>query len=669
MKKKVTYYLIYIAIVIIFIDCTKINYKYVNKPFIEINFNYLSISIFKNPYRYLESKYELYLVKNSKKHREYWNIENYEDRKSLKKKYILSKTENFTKNISPNPVNFGNWERSHGNNYSNRFSGLDLINKGNIEFLEVAWIYHSNNKKGAGRDIQCNPIIVNGIIYSPVINGNIVAIDGYSGEEIWKSITLNGDVARRGLVYWKGNDSTEPQIFFNDGPKLISLNAKDGKLNKNFGKNGKVRTGYSKITPIIYNNTLVVASWKKNIEVYDIETGKLKWKYFFGDKKNERNGGKKYNNNKGGNPWGGISADIERGILYITTGNASKYFDGSKRPGYNKNSSSLLAIDLEEKKELWSFQETIHDIWNSDLPGPPILSSLVKDGNKIDVVIAATKRGNTLVFDRITGKNFFDMDYELAETSTVPGEKTSPYQLNLKLPEAFGRNIFNKDDVTDINENSKNYINTIINNSQFGFFKPVSLDKNTIMYNFHGGAEWMGASIDHDSQTMYVNNNNIAWNAKLVKISNTNVYESQFSRLLDKDGYPGTKPPWGTISSMNLNTGKINWTVPFGYYPELKKKNIITGTENFGGVTATKGELIFATGSLDSNIYAYDSINGKKLWDRKLPYIGSAPPSVYLAKKEQFIIVQSTGSYSLNQGYPDINKFGDAIVAFKLKNN
>lgn len=100
-----------------------------------------------------------------------------------------------------------------------------------------------------------------------------------------------------------------------------------------------------------------------------------------------------------------------------------------------------------------------------------------------------------------------------------------------------------------------------------------------------------------------------------------------------------------------------------------KKKNIITGTENFGGVTATKGELIFATGSLDSNIYAYDSINGKQLWDRKLPYIGSAPPSVYLAKKEQFIIVQSTGSYSLNQGYPDINKFGDAIVAFKLKNN
>ena len=91
-------------------------------------------------------------------------------------------------------------------------------------------------------------------------------------------------------------------------------------------------------------------------------------------------------------------------------------------------------------------------------------------------------------------------------------------------------------------------------------------------------------------------------------------YNSSFSRLVDQNGFPGSKPPWGTISSMNLNTGKINWTIPFGYYSELKKKNIISGTENFGGVTATKGNLIFATGTLDSNIYAYDAFTGEQLW-------------------------------------------------------
>ena len=119
----------------------------------------------------------------------------------------------------------------------------------------------------------------------------------------------------------------------------------------------------------------------------------------------------------------------------------------------------------------------------------------------------------------------------------MPGEKTSPYQLNLKLPEPFGKNIFNEDDITDIDQQSRDYINTIVNDSQFGFFKPVSLKKNTIMYNFHGGAEWMGASIDHDSQTMYVNNNDIAWNTKLIKKSKSNEYQSSFSRLLEMGQY------------------------------------------------------------------------------------------------------------------------------------
>ena len=666
MKKKLILYGLLILTISILLDSAKIRHGYTNRFFVEFNAKNLSANIFQESYNFINKLYENYLVTYSKKHREYWKPEGSNERKDLKKYYKIDKTKNFTKNVYSNPVNLKNWERSHGNNHSNRFSGLKLINKENIASLEIAWVYHSNKKKGDGRDIQCNPIIVNGIIYSPIINGNIVAIDGYTGNEIWKSIQLNKDVARRGLVHWAGNKKTEAKIFFNDGPKLISLNAKDGKLNKDFGKNGKVRTGYSKITPIIYKDSLIVASWKKNLEVYDISTGKLRWKYFFGDEKNERNGGKIYDNNKGGNPWGGISADIERGIVYITTGNAAKYFNGTKRPGHNKNSSSLIAIDLEQKRELWSFQETIHDIWNSDLPGPPILTSIIRNGEKVDVVLAATKRGNTLIFDRITGQNIFDMNYQLAESSFVPGEKTSSYQLNLRLPEAFGKNIFQRNDITNLNEQSSSYIKSIVDNSQFGFFKPVSLKKNTIMYNFHGGAEWMGASIDHGSQTMYVNNNDIAWNTKLVKKENTNEYKSQFSRLLDQNGYPGSKPPWGTISSMNLNTGKLNWTIPFGYYPELKKENIITGTENFGGVTATKGNLIFATGTLDSNIYAYDTFTGEQLWERKLPYIGSAPPSVYLAKKEQFIIVQSTGSYSLNQGYPDINKFGDAIVAFKL---
>ena len=86
---------------------------------------------------------------------------------------------------------------------------------------------------------------------------------------------------------------------------------------------------------------------------------------------------------------------------------------------------------------------------------------------------------------------------------------------------------------------------------------------------------------------------------------------------------------------MNLNTGKIIWQVPLGYYEDLKSKGIITGTENFGGATATAGGIVFAAGTLDKLIRAFDSENGTELWSYKLPYIGSAPPTIYEVNGEQ----------------------------------
>ena len=119
--------------------------------------------------------------------------------------------------------------------------------------------------------------------------------------------------------------------------------------------------GLEEVGIAVDKDKIIVASWDKNLEVYDITNGKLEWKYFFGDNKRSRAGGKKYNNLKGGNPWGGISLDEERGIVYITTGNPSNYFDGTLRPGLNYNSNSIIAISLEDKKQIWSFQETFHD--------------------------------------------------------------------------------------------------------------------------------------------------------------------------------------------------------------------------------------------------------------------------------------------------------------------
>ena len=117
-----------------------------------------------------------------------------------------------------------------------------------------------------------------------------------------------------------------------------------------------------------------------------------------------------------------------------------------------------------------------------------------------------------------------------------------------------------------------------------------------------------------------------------------------------------------------MNSGKKLWEIPFGEYSELSKEGVPkTGTYNFGGVTGTAGGLLFATGTLDNKIRAIDINNGEELWNFKLPYSGSSPPTIIEHDGEQYVIVVSTGSSSLNEAFPELSKFGNKVYAFKLK--
>jgi glucose dehydrogenase len=260
----------------------KINYKYANKNLLEINSNNISNVFLKKMHIFVEKKYENFLINYIATHKNYWLPEsNY--RKSLPQtKIVKSKTE-FTINKNLYIKNKEDWPRSHGNNNSNRFSHLDLINKNNLAKLEIAWIYNSNDRQQGhlDYDIQCNPIVVNGKIFTPTVGGYVVSIDGYTGNEIWRSKKFKDGVARRGIVYWEGDKLHEPRIYFSDFNRLLALNANNGQLVKSFGnKKGYAKTGASTIAPIIYKNNLVIASSDKNVEIYDLIDGKLKSKIF-----------------------------------------------------------------------------------------------------------------------------------------------------------------------------------------------------------------------------------------------------------------------------------------------------------------------------------------------------------------------------------------------------
>ncbi len=658
--------LILFSIILLFliIDMTSISTKYINKSTISFEINNIRNPQLKKLARLIDnvySKFYFFLSSNQKNNFSI-DIQNYEELPD--EIFIKGIDDNSTVSNFLDKNNFKNWHRSHGNHSSNRFSDLSNINLDNIDSLDLAWKYQFDEING---DIQSNPIFADNKIIMPSTGNTIIAVNPSNGKKLWEFDT-DSKPARRGLIY---NNDDKPLVFFCSMKSLYSINAKTGKPNLNFGNEGSVKIKKNcSVAPVIIKDKLIIATFEPALEIYNIKNGELDWKYYLKEKINSRHGGKRYDYS-GGNPWGGISADIKREIVFLTTGNPGVYLQGINRPGKNKYANSVIAIDINKKKKLWDFQEIEHDIWNRDIPAPPILTRIKKDNKNIDVVVAVTKLGNTIILDRLSGKPIFGFKKKKAPVSKIPGEKTATYQPNIEIPEPFAKQFFSKKDITNISNESSEYVSNKLKEMSYGFFVPSSLNKKTIIYNWMGGAEWMGASIDQNSGIMYVTANNIPYEVYLTKNKEKFLYyeyDSHFEVFKDQNGFPASKPPWGTLTALNLNNGKIIWQVPFGEFSDLSKKNInITGTPNFGGATGTAGNLIFATGTIDKKVRAFDSNNGKEVWNYDLPFVGSNPPTVYSYKNEQYILITSTGSVSLKRQFPKKVEFGNWLYSFKLK--
>ncbi len=678
---KVLFFIIFSVVILLFLaiayDLSYYDSSYVNRPSITFSKNNLNSKKIKKLYGKFENFLYFYSFNISNKQKKFWKIENAKDRENLPEFInIPSKKNNFKKgtNLENIEKNEKNWMRSHGGYSNMRFSNLSKINKLNVKDLDIAWTFFSKDVK---KSIQANPVVFDGLVYFPTPGNFIVCLDGSSGEVIWKYKVKKGfHAAKRGLLLWRDLKNNSLKLFFSNDDQLISLDAKTGLPIKEFGNNGIIKIGSSPTTPTIIDEQLVIGSIIPAVEVYDVYTGKLKWKYYLRKlNKNLVN----YRDFKGGSPWGGIASDNKNGILYLTTGNAGPAAVGVKRPGKNLYTDSVIAFDVRNKKIKWFFQETCHDLWNNDIASPPILTTINKYDQRIDVVVALSKLGNTIILDRDTGEPLFEFTKKKAPVSNLPGERTCPYQPAVNLPEPFARSEFKLEHITKKTENDYEFVLSEVKKSNYGFFPTYDIDKFTIMYNFWGGAQWPGGTVNPKKNIVYVTSHDLPVKFKVFSsfdaTKKTNLKTNYLdigknNKLDDLEGFPGIKPPWGSLTAINLNSGKIIWQSPLGYFEKLKKKGFPdTGTANFGGATATAGNLVFVGGTLDKLIRAYDAETGEELWSHKLPYIGSAPPTIYEAKGEQFVIIPATGGMSLARIYPDLVEQGDAFVAFKLKKN
>jgi quinoprotein glucose dehydrogenase len=397
------------------------------------------------------------------------------------------------------------WKRSHGGNHNLKFNENNFINENNIQNLKLVWSYQGIKEKDIKnlwkQNIQSNPIVINKKIISVFPDFFVRAFEAATGKLLWEIKIREEMPNRRGML--GETDNTGEYLYISFGNFMYKINAQNGNIIKNFGKNSSIKVD-TLVAPSIYKNQLIIIN-KSNIEIFDKNTGSKLSKINYHDDKNFLNG----------NVWGGSAFDKDKGIIFLATGNPFPTTYGVKRKGHNNRSNSVIAIDLINQKILWSFQETSHDLWNLDIPSPPILHNIKFDKGIIESVIVPTKAGNTLILERNSGKLVYGAYYKKVPMSDIPGEKNSPQQLYIKKPERFSKIEFDYQDFNKLSKDKQNEISEKIKNSKFGWYEPPSFNKDLITFGIHGGAQWQGAALDPINQYLYIPVNNVPWRLKL----------------------------------------------------------------------------------------------------------------------------------------------------------
>lgn len=441
----------------------------------------------------------------------------------------------------PSKKDYTTWSSYLGGPDRNHYSTLSQINKENVKKLKLAWSYSTQD---AGQ-MQMNPIVVDTILYGVTAALRAVAIHAGTGKELWRfgdSLRLNLSTSR-GVSYWsKGEDK---RILYTAGPNLYAINALTGKSISSFGDNGKIdlHSGMpdsakdkfliSNTPGAIYKDLIImpirlgedVGSAPGKVMAFNVITGAVAWTFNTIPHPDEE-GYDTWKNKDAyqsdiigaANNWTGIALDEETGIIYVPTGSASPDFYGGKRNGTNLFANTLLALNAETGERIWHFQLIHHDVWDRDLPAPPNLINVERDGKKIKAVAQVTKQGYVYVFDRATGEPLFDIEEVPVPASTLDGEEAWPTQPIPVKPKPFARLAKNltEADVSPYAEN-KEELQEIIRTMDKREFSPPSLETNVLFPGLDGAAEWGGAGADPEDGIIYVNSNEIPWYLQMVE--------------------------------------------------------------------------------------------------------------------------------------------------------
>ena len=586
-----------------------------------------------------------------------------------------------------------------------RYSPLTDVDASKLSRLQVAWQWkhwETPLKEYATTpgQFESTPLMIDGTLYVTTPYNSLAALDAETGKEKWRfdghayelGQLLSGSGWKlRGTAVWR--DRGQTRIFLNSRHRLVQLDAATGKPVASFGNNGAVSLtdGLPRIgdvthvsqssPPIVYRDLVIVGSQVPDrvqlpdpmgyVQAFNARTGQRVWAFSTIPQSATAPGAETWENeswkrNGHANVWAPMALDEQRGLLYLPTSTPTSDYYGGNRPGANLFAESLVCLEAATGKMKWHFQTVHHGLWDWDIPTQPTLMTITVDGKRIDAVAQVTKRGDTFVFDRVTGAPVWPIiEREVPTDTDVPGEKPYPTQPFPTKPRAFVDQGVTLDDANNLTPEIKKLAQEQMQKFRIGpMFTPPSLRGTLQRPSQAGGANWGGAAFDPETGYLIVRANNaIGVNAvgknngsdPLVQVDYSHVFADRSSANLP-GGLPLVSPPYAVLVAIDLNRGEIAWRVPLGDNPAVRNHPLLKGVAlperlgssgNLGGAMVTKSGLIFIGGG-DGYFYAFETKTGKEVWRAKIPYNNTANPMTYRTKSGKQFIVMATGASDQN---------------------
>jgi quinoprotein glucose dehydrogenase len=618
------------------------------------------------------------------------------------------------------------WPYWGGDQGASHFSPLEQITRENVGALEVAWTHRSGDYyDGSGyskvTSFQVTPIVVNDLLYYCTPFMRVFALDPETGEERW---SFDPDFKERhgegpyplicrGVSYWEDSEGAggtcSKRIFYGTADsELIALDADTGKPCADFGEQGRValREGigdapgweYAPTSPpqVIGDRVVLGAYIADNVRndapagvvrAFDARSGARVWAWDPTPPDWPRPDPSSGLDFTPGTPnvWSIITGDSERGLVFVPTGNPSPDIYGGMRNGIDYYGSSTVALDAETGEVAWHWQSVHHDIWDYDTASPPTLFRVAGVGSGGPAVAQTTKMGHIFLLDRETGKPLYPVEERPVPQEGVPGETLSPTQPFPTHPAPLHPLEFEPEDAFGFTPIDRRSCRKLLEKYRWdGIFTPPTTEGALQMPHTAGGMNWGGVAIDPERGTLIVNQSHAG-------VVNVMIPREEYEKL-DKSKYvypnelyemrgtpyavwrfgafsifgaPCNPPPWGSLTAVDLRTGKIKWRQPHGTLRGAAPFPVWLffrgyGSPTFGGGMSTASGIYFIAAPLDQYFRAIDVETGEELWWDRLPYMGSAVPMTYRLGKDQrqFVVIAAGGN--------PISEMGDALVAYAL---